>query len=137
MLVSLFLMLLHTGIAQGEAIPPARLIVHFFDVGYGDATLLRLPEGGTLLVDGGGPDQASRIAAAPSASGGLRGGWLLTTVPLAGLLIGFGDELVQGMLPERVFDWRDVLMNEAGTFLGLVIMRLSLPDRQAGRTGLP
>ncbi len=57
-------MLFFTATAQGEAIPPARLIVHFLDVGYGDATVLRLPEGGVILVDGGGPDQASRIAAA-------------------------------------------------------------------------
>jgi hypothetical protein len=35
------------------------LTFHFIDVGYGDAAVLRLPEGGTILIDGGGPEKPS------------------------------------------------------------------------------
>ncbi len=36
-------------------------------------------------------------------------------------LIGFGDELIQGMLPTRVFDLRDVLSNAMGGIAGIII----------------
>ncbi len=36
-------------------------------------------------------------------------------------LIGFGDELIQGMLPSRVFDLRDVLFNAVGGIAGIII----------------
>ncbi len=35
--------------------------------------------------------------------------------------IGFGDELIQGMLPSRVFDLRDVLFNAMGGIAGIII----------------
>jgi competence protein ComEC len=45
--------------------PPSGLVVHFFDVGQGDAALVRSPGGATLLIDGG-PDPeltATKLAA--------------------------------------------------------------------------
>lgn len=42
----------------------SNLSIHFLDVGYGDAIIIRLPEGGTVLVDGGKPEQGPRIAEA-------------------------------------------------------------------------
>lgn len=42
---------------------PQPLIVHFLDVGYGDAIVLRLPEGKTILVDGGRPEEGQKVSA--------------------------------------------------------------------------
>ena len=36
-------------------------------------------------------------------------------------VIGIGDGLIQGMLPSRVFDFRDVLFNAIGGIAGIVI----------------
>ncbi len=36
-------------------------------------------------------------------------------------LIGFGDELIQGMLPSRVFDLRDILFDAVGGITGIII----------------
>jgi hypothetical protein len=36
--------------------------------------------------------------------------------------IGWGDELVQAVLPNRVYDLRDVGMNAAGAVLGVVVL---------------
>ena len=41
---------------------PAPLVIHFLDVGYGDAIVLHLPEGGTVLVDGGAPERGPQVA---------------------------------------------------------------------------
>ena len=38
---------------------------------------------------------------------------------LIGTAIGWGDELVQAILPNRVYDLRDVAMNAAGAVLGV------------------
>ena len=35
--------------------------------------------------------------------------------------IGVIDELYQGMLPQRYFNWYDILLNLLGSFLGLII----------------
>ncbi len=42
---------------------PQPLIIHFLDVGYGDAILLRPLEGKTVLVDGGGPEEGQKVSA--------------------------------------------------------------------------
>lgn len=34
---------------------------------------------------------------------------------------GFGDELIQGVLPDRYFDWRDVMTNALSGVLGLML----------------
>ncbi len=61
---------------------------------------------------------------ARAATQSLTGVLFFITVLLVGFLIGLGDELIQGALPNRVFDWRDVAMNGAGVVVGLVVMRL-------------
>ena len=47
-----------------------------------------------------------------------------------GTLIGYGDELIQGLLPNRVYDLRDVGMNAVGAVLGIVVLA-------ASRAGVP
>ncbi|MFQ5542757.1 MAG: ComEC/Rec2 family competence protein [Nitrospiria bacterium] len=37
------------------------LKIHFLDIGYGDAIVIQLPEGGTILVDGGKPEDGPLI----------------------------------------------------------------------------
>jgi VanZ like family len=39
-----------------------------------------------------------------------------------GTAIGYGDELVQAVLPGRVYDLRDVAMNAVGAVLGVVVL---------------
>ncbi|MFQ5598710.1 MAG: VanZ family protein [Nitrospiria bacterium] len=41
-----------------------------------------------------------------------------------GLVIGVGDELIQGILPSRVFDWWDVSYNLGGVFVGLAVFKI-------------
>jgi hypothetical protein len=41
---------------------------------------------------------------------------------LLGTAIGWGDELVQAVLPNRVYDLRDVALNAAGSVLGVVVL---------------
>lgn len=60
-LFSLFL--LFSNISSPVSIPAASpLILRFFDIGYGDAILLQLPEGGAILIDGGKPEDGGQIA---------------------------------------------------------------------------
>ncbi len=47
------------------------------------------------------------------------------SVAAIGLVIGLGDELIQGVFPSRVFDWRDVAFNFAGVLLGSVIFQIT------------
>jgi competence protein ComEC len=61
-LILLFLASVFLPPSLAESIPQP-LIVHFLDVGYGDAIVLRLPEGGTILVDAGGPEQGPKVSA--------------------------------------------------------------------------
>jgi hypothetical protein len=48
---------------------------------------------------------------------------------LLGTAIGWGDELVQGLLPNRVYDLRDVAMNAAGAVLGIVVLAACRAER--------
>jgi uncharacterized membrane protein YeaQ/YmgE (transglycosylase-associated protein family) len=41
---------------------------------------------------------------------------------LIGTAIGWGDELVQAILPNRVYDLRDVGLNAVGSVLGVVVL---------------
>ncbi len=47
---------------QAEVSPALK--VFFLDVGYGDAILLHLPEGGGILIDGGSPEEGQMVSAA-------------------------------------------------------------------------
>ena len=40
----------------------------------------------------------------------------------AGAAIGYGDELLQGILPGRYYDLRDVAMNALGAVLGILVL---------------
>ena len=48
---------------------------------------------------------------------------------LLGTAIGWGDELVQGLLPNRVYDLRDVAMNAAGAVLGVLVIAACRAER--------
>lgn len=49
------------------------------------------------------------------------GGFVL--VLFLGGAIGLGDELIQGVLPSRVFDWWDVSYNVIGTTIGATLFQ--------------
>ena len=62
--IPIFLLILLSSVfLQGQVFSAAPLLIHFLDVGYGDAIVLRLPEGGALLVDGGDPEHGPQVAA--------------------------------------------------------------------------
>ena len=46
--------------------------------------------------------------------------------------IGWGDELIQAILPNRVYDLRDVAMNAAGSVLGVVVLAACRAERVSG-----
>ncbi len=56
----------------------------------------------------------------------LKGITAFAVVLLLGLFIGFGDEVIQGLLPTRVFDWWDVIYNFFGVLLGTFIYRVTV-----------
>lgn len=58
-------------------------------------------------------------AVTPHVRGSLAG---YVAAALIGTAIGWGDELVQAILPNRVYDLRDVALNAAGSVLGVVVL---------------
>ncbi len=58
-LLGLCLLFLHLSLPLFPVSSP--LILHFLDVGYGDAILIQLPEQATILIDGGNPEDGPRI----------------------------------------------------------------------------
>jgi hypothetical protein len=49
-------------------------------------------------------------------------------------LVGYVDELIQGILPNRVFDRRDILMNAVSGILPLLIIRINIIRRESPGT---
>jgi len=45
-----------------------------------------------------------------------------TAAALLAAAIGYGDELLQGVLPGRYYDLRDVALNAAGAVLGIIVL---------------
>lgn len=45
------------------------------------------------------------------------------------IAVGFGDECIQWVLPQRFFELKDVQLNAVSGVLGLVIPRFALHDR--------
>ena len=45
-------------------------------------------------------------------------------------LIGLGDEVLQGINPERFFDLRDIVINVSGAILTLILFRLRRTDAE-------
>jgi hypothetical protein len=58
-------------------------------------------------------------AVAPHVGPGLAG---YAAAALLAAAIGWGEELVQAVLPNRVYDVRDVALNAAGAVLGVVVL---------------
>jgi len=52
----------------------------------------------------------------------IQGRRLFLFIPALVLLIGFGDELIQGIVPNRFYQFTDVLMNFSGGILGELIL---------------
>jgi VanZ family protein len=50
-----------------------------------------------------------------------------------GSAIGYGDELLQAVVPGRHYDLRDVAMNALGAVLGMVVLAAA----QSGRSAVP
>jgi competence protein ComEC len=50
-------------IQRGAKAEPGNLVIHFIDVGQGDATWLHLPDGDNVLVDGGLPQAGPTVVA--------------------------------------------------------------------------
>ena len=59
----------------------------------------------------------------------LRGGLLFGASALATAIFGAIDELIQYYLPNRVFDWNDILFNILGGMMALVIIRFICGDK--------
>lgn len=57
----------------------------------------------------------------------IKGRRVLFYIPAFVFLIGLGDELIQGILPNRVYDPRDILMNFVGGILGELILIIFNP----------
>lgn len=59
---------------------------------------------------------------------------------LAASALGYADELVQGLIPSRIYDLQDVLLNAASAFLGQAVVLLVLrpwAGRGGGHPGAP
>jgi len=58
----------------------------------------------------------------------IQGMKVLVCIPVIVFLVGFGDEIIQGILPNRVYQFTDVLLNFFGGILGELILIVFNPD---------
>ncbi|MGB9793043.1 MAG: ComEC/Rec2 family competence protein [Thermacetogeniaceae bacterium] len=84
------------------AAAPARLVVHFIDVGQGDSILLQLPDGRTMLVDAGPDEAGSEVVSYLQREGVKRIDYLVATHPHADHIGGM-DEVVRAFEIGKVY----------------------------------
>jgi hypothetical protein len=63
----------------------------------------------------------------------IQGRRVLFCIPIVIFLIGLGDEIIQGILPNRVYQFTDVLLNFFGGVLGELILITFNPGLVKGR----
>jgi glycopeptide antibiotics resistance protein len=68
--------------------------------------------------------------------GDLKGKSLFACSFVAVSIIGWGDEWIQYLLPNRYYDIRDVIMNATGGLMGLIIALIMKADRSSLKTAL-
>lgn len=62
----------------------------------------------------------------------LGGGRLVLTTVIVVAVIGYGDEVLQGMIPRRHFEWKDVALNAvSGLLATALILIFKQPERDA------
>jgi glycopeptide antibiotics resistance protein len=66
----------------------------------------------------------------------IQGRRILLLIPALVLLIGFGDELIQGILPNRYYQFTDVLLNFSGGILGELILIAFNPSLVKGENSV-
>ncbi len=84
--------------------PVQSLTVTYFDVGAGDCALVRSPEGQTILLDTGGAETGTALAAALKARGVHRVDLLILTSPDPGSLGGVPALMDSGLEVSRIWD---------------------------------
>ena len=63
----------------------------------------------------------------------IRGRKVLVYIPVISFLVGFGDEIIQGMLPNRVYQFTDVVLNFFGGIVGELILVAFNPALMDGK----
>jgi hypothetical protein len=66
----------------------------------------------------------------------VQGRKVLLCIPVIVFLAGLVDEIIQGILPNRVYQFTDVLMNLAGGILGELILIIFHPGLIRGEEGV-
>jgi len=57
----------------------------------------------------------------------LAGGSLLIATVIVVTIIGFGDEVLQGIIPRRFFEWKDVALNGVSGLLATILILVFKP----------
>lgn len=69
--------------------------------------------------------------------GRIQGIKVLIYIPVIVFLVGLGDEIIQGILPNRMYQFTDVLLNFFGGILGELILIVFNPDMIKGKESAP